>query len=165
MKIVTYNIRYGVGKDDKLDLGRIAGELKGADIIGLQEIDRFWKRSGELDQAEELASMLGDYYWVYASGMNVDASYRGGSGKLVNRRRQHGDMVLSRFPILSTRSWPLPTKGSITRHCMHTTLLEAVIDAPGGGVRVYNVHLFYWSPDFALEQAAFVRMRILAAPL
>ena len=53
MKIVTYNIRYGVGKDDKLDLGRIAGELKGADIIGLQEVDRFWKRSGELDQAED----------------------------------------------------------------------------------------------------------------
>ena len=75
--------------------------------------------------------MLGDYYWVYASGMNVDASYRGESGKLVNRRRQHGDMVLSRFPILSTRSWPLPTKGSITRHCMHTTLLEAVDRRPG----------------------------------
>ncbi|MGI9499346.1 MAG: endonuclease/exonuclease/phosphatase family protein [Geminicoccaceae bacterium] len=165
MKIVTYNIQYGVGKDERLDLERIADELAGADIIGLQEVDRFWKRGGEVDQAETLAEMLADYYWVYASGMNVDASYRDDSGKLINRRRQHGDMVLSRYPILSTRSWPLPAKGSITRHSMHATLLEAVIDAPGGALRIYNVHLFYWSPDFALEQAKFVRMRILAAPL
>lgn len=164
MRIATYNIHYGVGTDGKVDLERIAAELEGADIIGLQEVDRFWKRGGDVDQAAAIAELLGEYYWVYASGLNVDASFRDAAGKFVNRRRRHGDMVLSRHRIISTRSWPLPTPGSITRHSMHSTLLEAVIDAPGGPLRVYNVHLFYWSPDFALEQARFVRRCILAAP-
>lgn len=164
MKLVSYNIRYGVGIDDQLDLPRIARELEGADIIGLQEVDRFFKRGGEVDQAAELAELLGDYYWVYGAGQDTDGSYRDANGKLVNRRRQHGEMILSRYPILSTRTYPLPKVGSITRHAVQAALLEAVIDAPGGALRLYNVHLFYWSPEFAFTQARFVRDRILAAP-
>jgi endonuclease/exonuclease/phosphatase family metal-dependent hydrolase len=164
MKLVTYNIRYGVGIDDTLDLPRIASEVQGADIIGLQEVDRFFKRGGEVDQAAELAELLGDYHWVYGAGQDTDGSYRTAEGKLVNRRRQHGEMILSRYPILSTRTYPIPKMGSITRHAVQHVLLEAVIDAPGGALRVYNTHLFYWSPDWATKQAQFIRDRILAAP-
>ncbi len=164
MKIVTYNIRYGIGIDDRLDLPRIARELEGADIIGLQEVDRFWRRSGDVDQAEELARLLGDYHWVYGQGLDMDASFRDESGAFVNRRRQHGEMILSRYPIVSSRIFPLPKMGSITRHAIQAALLEAVVDAPTGPLRVYNVHLFYWSPDFALEQARFVCRRMAAAP-
>jgi endonuclease/exonuclease/phosphatase family metal-dependent hydrolase len=164
MKLVSYNIRYGVGIDDRLDLPRIADELQGADIIGLQEVDRFFKRGGEVDQAAEISALLGDYHWVYGAGQDTDGSYRDQEGRLVNRRRQHGEMILSRYPILSTRTFPLPKMGSITRHAVQAALLEAVIDAPSGPLRVYNTHLFYWSPDFAVTQARFVMDRILAAP-
>jgi len=37
MKIVTYNIQYGRGKDGRFDLERIAEEIGGADLIALQE--------------------------------------------------------------------------------------------------------------------------------
>ena len=49
MKLVTYNIRFGLGLDQQIDLGRIAGAVQDADIIALQEVERFWKHSGMVD--------------------------------------------------------------------------------------------------------------------
>lgn len=164
MKLVSYNIRYGLGIDDKLDLSRVSRELEGADIIALQEVDRYFKRGGDVDQPAALAELLGDYHWVFGAGQDTDGSYRDGNGKLIVRRRQHGEMILSRYPILSTRTYPLPKMGSITRHAVQHVLLEAVIDAPGRPLRVYNTHLFYWSPDWANKQAEFVLDRIHTAP-
>ncbi|VAW13743.1 hypothetical protein MNBD_ALPHA11-730, partial [hydrothermal vent metagenome] len=46
MKAVTYNIQFGLGKDARIDLQRIAGAVEGADIIALQEVERNWERSG-----------------------------------------------------------------------------------------------------------------------
>ena len=41
MKIVTYNIRFGLGLDGRIDLARIAdGGSESADIIALQEVER-----------------------------------------------------------------------------------------------------------------------------
>ncbi len=47
MKIVTYNIQFGLGKDGRFDLEKIASEVDGADIIALQEVERYWQRSGK----------------------------------------------------------------------------------------------------------------------
>ena len=55
MKIVTYNIQYGRGKDGRFDLDRIAEEVAGADLIALQEVERFWTRSGGADQPRLVA--------------------------------------------------------------------------------------------------------------
>ena len=55
MKFVSYNIQYGLGRDGKFDVGRAAETVRGADVIALQEVERFWKRSGMTDQPEELA--------------------------------------------------------------------------------------------------------------
>jgi endonuclease/exonuclease/phosphatase family metal-dependent hydrolase len=50
IKIVTYNIQFGLGKDGRFDLERIAAEVDGADVIALQEVERNWQRSGNVDQ-------------------------------------------------------------------------------------------------------------------
>ena len=42
MKLVSYNIRFGLGLDQKIDLERIANTVKDADIIALQEVERVW---------------------------------------------------------------------------------------------------------------------------
>jgi endonuclease/exonuclease/phosphatase family metal-dependent hydrolase len=55
MKLVTYNIRFGLGLDQQIDLGGIAGAVQDAGIIALQEVERFWKRSGMVDQPEHSA--------------------------------------------------------------------------------------------------------------
>ena len=49
MKLVSYNIQYGRGRDGVFDLQRIAAAVAGADIIALQEIERYWQRSGMVD--------------------------------------------------------------------------------------------------------------------
>jgi len=152
MKIVSYNIQYGLGADGRFDLKRIAGELDGADVIGLQEVERFWTRSGMVDQPAELAGFLGDYHWVYGANLDVDASYRE-DGKLVNRRRQFGTMVLSKPPILSSRNFPLPKRALIDQHSIQQGLLETVI-APTDGApfRFYCVHLSHLCPETRLPQ-------------
>ncbi len=61
MKIVTYNIQFGLGKDGRFDLERIAGEVDGADIIALQEVERYWQRSGNVDQPARLGQILDRY--------------------------------------------------------------------------------------------------------
>ncbi len=103
MKLVTYNIRFGLGIDQRIDLGRIAETVRDADIIGLQEVERFWKRSGMSDQPEILGQQLKDFYWVYCPAFDVDASERKSDGTVVNRRRQFGPMLLSRWPIRASR--------------------------------------------------------------
>ena len=52
MKCVTYNIQYGKGRDNRVDLSRIGDEISGADLIALQEVDRFWPRTGNIDQMQ-----------------------------------------------------------------------------------------------------------------
>jgi len=52
MKLVSYNIRFGLGLDQKIDLGRIADTVNDADIITLQEVERYWKHSGMTDQPD-----------------------------------------------------------------------------------------------------------------
>lgn len=50
LRLATYNIQYGRGKDDCFDIERIAGEVAGADIIALQEVETFAERSEMIDQ-------------------------------------------------------------------------------------------------------------------
>lgn len=141
MKFVTFNIQFGFGADEKFDLTRTAKAVRGADIIVLQEVERFWKRSDFTDQPAELARLMPDYHWVYAANLDLDASYKDANGRLVHRRRQFGLMVLSRWPILSKRIYPLPKFGAVAHHSIQTGLLEAVIDVPSDPVRVYTTHL------------------------
>ncbi len=152
MKFVTYNIQYGLGRNGRYDLDATARAVEGADIIALQEVERFWERSGNLDEVAELTERLADYHWVYGPGLDMDASYRGEDGHLVNRRRQFGSMLMSRTPIFSSRSFPLPKYGTLKQHSIQQALLEAVIDTPAGPVRVYTTHLSHLSAETRTPQ-------------
>ena len=153
VQVVTYNIQYGLGKDQRYDLARIAGEVAGADIIALQEVDRHWQRSGCVDSPAVLAAHLPEHHWVYGPNFDMDASYRDGRGRLVNRRRQFGTMILSRLPIVSSRNHPLPKYGTLTQHSIQQGALEAVIVTERAGpVRLYSVHLSHLGPAARLPQ-------------
>ena len=152
MKLVSYNIQYGRGRDGVFDLERIAGEITGADVIALQEVERFWQRSGMRDQPAEIAGLLGDYHWVYGAGVDVDASVRDDGGRLENRRRQFGNMLLSRKPILSSRNHLLPKYSSLGPMSIQRSALEGVIETGAGLVRVYSVHLTHLSTETRMPQ-------------
>ncbi len=142
MKLATYNIQFGLGRDGRYDLARIADEVREADIVALQEVDRHWQRSGCVDSPAVLAAALPDHHWVYGANLDMDASCRDADGHLVNRRRQFGTMILSRMPIVSSRNHLLPKYGALTQHSIQQGALEAVIvTASGTAVRVYSLHL------------------------
>jgi endonuclease/exonuclease/phosphatase family metal-dependent hydrolase len=153
MKLISYNIQYGKGKDGRYDLARIAGEIEHADVIALQEVERFWQRSGACDEPADLARHLRAFHWVYGANLDMDASCPDGDGFPVHRRRQFGTMILSRTPIISSRNFPLPKFGTLTQHSIQQGALEAVIRSEGGtALRVYSTHLSHLSAATRLPQ-------------
>jgi endonuclease/exonuclease/phosphatase family metal-dependent hydrolase len=153
MKLVTYNIQYGLGKDECYDLRRVAKEVAGADIIALQEVERHWQRSGNVDSPAVLAASLPEHHWVYGANLDMDASYRDAAGRLVNRRRQFGTMILSRLPIVSSRNHLLPKYATLTQHSIQQGALEGVVITPNAGpVRIYSLHLSHLAADTRLPQ-------------
>lgn len=165
MKVVTYNIQFGLGKDGHNDLERIAATVEGADIIALQEVERNWEHSGFVDQPDRLGRILSDYYWVYGPFFDVHASRKNPDGRVDNTRRQFGNMVLSKTPILSTRLFPLPKSTTDDQRNMATGMLEAVVAQGGeGALRVYNTHLSAKSKKDRLSQIHLIRRTIARAP-
>ena len=143
MRLVTYNIHFGVGKDGRYELARIADAVRGADVIGLNEVERNWPRAGGPgeDQPAELARLLPDYHWVYGPYFDMDASVRGEDGRIDNRRRQHGSMLLSRVPIRSSRLHVFPKFDTVSHFNHFMGAMEGVIEHSGRAIRFYAVHL------------------------
>lgn len=151
MKLVSYNIQYGFGADGRYDLTRAARVVAGADIIALQEVERHWLRTGEDDQPEILSRLLPDYYQVYGPAFDMDASVVR-DGRIVNRRRQFGTMVLSKLPIVWSRLHALPMRRTVRPLNTRNAALECMIRTPAGPVRFFSLHLAHVAAEERLEQ-------------
>jgi endonuclease/exonuclease/phosphatase family metal-dependent hydrolase len=165
VKLVSYNIQYGIGLDGRFDLDRIADTVRSADIIALQEVTRNFARNGGADMVAALQDLLPEHFSVYGAGMDVDMGSAIENGRAVNRRLQFGNMVLSRFPIVSSRNLLLPRSLTYDALNLQRSALEALVAAPGGTLRVYSVHLDHVSSDERLAQIAELKARALAYPL
>ena len=161
--VASYNIKHGAGNetcttppaepgnppnpDCSLDLPRIASVIEelGADVVGLQEVDRFWARSGTADQPQELADMLG---WYMCYGANLD--HQPDSHSTVPH--QYGTAILSRLPIVECTNTLLPKANPPAGE--QRGLLEALIDVRGVPVRFYNTHLHTQLVDRRVQTAA-----------
>jgi endonuclease/exonuclease/phosphatase family metal-dependent hydrolase len=164
VKLVGYNTQFSRGRDERIDLDRMAAAVQGADIIALQEVERHWLRSGEIDQPAEIAARFPKHHWVYAPYFDVDASRVAADGTVENRRRQFGVMTLSRWPILSSRLHLLPKFATGLVFNMVAGFLETVIAGPGGALRHYNLHLTDVTPDERLAQIARLFHVLWSAP-
>jgi endonuclease/exonuclease/phosphatase family metal-dependent hydrolase len=164
MRLATYNIQYGFGRDRRCDLARAIAAVADADIIALQEVERHWRRSGMRDQPAEIAALLPDRFWAYGAPFDVDAGERLADGRILNRRRQFGQMILSRWPILSSRMHILPKLDSGAVFNMTTGALEAVIATPAGPLRVYDVHLGHLETGERLAQIERLQAVLASAP-
>ena len=136
LRVLSYNIKHGLGMDGKLDLQRAAkviNQIK-PDLVALQEVDNKVSRSGSVNQPEELAKLTG----MHATfGSFLD--YGGG---------EYGMAILSKFPIRSIKNLRLPN-GAEPR----TSLIIAVKpQAEGPELLFANVH-FYRSEAERLAQA------------
>src|SRR5436305_2798814 len=103
VRLVTFNIRHGVGDDDRLDLPRLAKVLQGADadVICLQEVDRHYgERSDSVDQPLLLSRALD---MQLAWGPAIEQSRPGDRPD-----KEYGNALLSRLPIPVSDVHPLP---------------------------------------------------------
>ena len=140
-RIVSFNIQYSLGADGRYDLGRAVRAIADADVICLQEVERNWRRTGMADQPRELQQLLPDRFTAYGAVLDVDASSVEADGTVTNRRRQFGQMTLSRWPVLSARVLHLPKIDTGDAPNSWAGALETVIAGPDGPMRVLNVHL------------------------
>jgi endonuclease/exonuclease/phosphatase family metal-dependent hydrolase len=155
MKLLTWNIQWGRGMDGRVDLGRIAAEIKAMgefDVICLQEVAVNFPglpgSRGE-DGMALLAEHLPGYTAVYAPATDLPDG-RGG-------RRLFGNALFSRLPVGQVWRHLLPWPSDPALPSMQRVLLEAVIEAPFGPVRVMTTHLEYYSRAQRLAQIEAIR--------
>jgi len=164
MKVVSYNIHYAIGKDERYDLERVISAVEGADIIALQEVERHYDTPQSPSQPEDIAALLPQHYWVYDASFDIDCSERQANGHVINRRRQHGQMLLSRWPIIAKRYFALPRFYIDNEFNMQMGVLEGIIDTPLGALRIYNVHFGSVSSEERKRQAERVLELVREAP-
>jgi endonuclease/exonuclease/phosphatase family metal-dependent hydrolase len=145
IKLASYNIQYGVGKDDRLDLQRIVDELRDADIIALQEVESGNPTRGFLNQPEEILTRLSHEHSAFCPGIDryIGETVPGGHPGL---RQKFGNMIISRWPISSVLSHALPKVALHRTQYLQCTVIESVISTPAAPLRFYCTHLDYVSP-------------------
>lgn len=165
MLVATYNIQWGKGRDGVVDLARVARTVAEADVIGLQEVERNWRDMEHADQVQRLAELFPDRYVYFAPSVDIDGSSRAADGRVVHSRRQYGLLVISRWPILTARCFPMPSYPVHGHLNDISVLLETVIGHPAGPFRFYVTHLNYLSERQRLLQTRLVMDIVADAPL
>lgn len=139
--ILTWNIQCGLGCDGVIDLGRIARVARAlgeADVLCFQEVVRNDPAlAAGADQVAELEALFPGYRGFF--GAALDRLAPGGG------RRQFGNVILSRLPVLQVfrHLLPHPPQGGI-KH-MQRQAIEVVVDTRDGPLRVVTTHLEYFS--------------------
>ncbi len=143
MKLITWNIQWGLGCDGRVDFERIvdaARALADFDVLCLQEVSRNYpglKSSGGKDQFELLAALLPGYTPV--EGIAVER-HTAGIGA-----QQFGNLILSRLPVIQVLRHRLPWQAETALPTMQRMALETVLEAASGPLRVTTTHLEYYS--------------------
>ncbi len=131
VKVMSYNIHHAVGLDNELSLPSIANVIKetNADIIAIQEVDRYFgERSQFVDQARELAKLVG-YHYTFGANLNLKPA----PGQVENR--QYGTAILSKYPIIDSKNIHLSSDGE------QRGLLIGKVNVRGVHLTVFNTHL------------------------
>lgn len=147
MKFAGYNVQYGMGLDGRYDLDRIADAVRDADIIALQEVTRNFARNGYDDMVAGLEARLPGHFSAFHAPVDILLNMEERAGRVIQHRLQFGNMIFSRYPILSVRGLMLPRSRTYDRLNLQRGALEAVIAAPSGPIRVYSIHLDHVSPE------------------
>lgn len=135
-RLLTHNIRHGERDDGRIDIDGVAEAIRRsrADVVALQEVDRYQGRSGLVDQARWLADNLG---MQAVFGPTI----RRGFGN-------YGNLLLTRFPVIRSRTVNLPgelePRGAII----------ARLDVHGREVTVVVAHLGLSAADRAAQVRA-----------
>jgi endonuclease/exonuclease/phosphatase family metal-dependent hydrolase len=127
-KVISYNIRWRSGKELRklIHLFRDDPEIGGATLLGLQEVDRNKKRTGNSNTVKLLAEELGMYYaWAAPPTAKPE------------QEEETGVAILSAYPLSEVRRIVLPHRGPGQRR---RVALGATIEVGKTRLRFYSVH-------------------------
>lgn len=151
MKLITWNVQWFCGLDDKVIVERIVNEARAMadfDVLCLQEVAvNYPQLMGDagFDQVARLRELLPGFEVCF--GAAVEELGRGGE------RQRFGNLVASRLPVAQVRhhALPYPADGglrSMPRMCTSATVLSAL-----GPIRVMTTHLEFYSTRQRAAQA------------
>lgn len=149
LRVMTYNSHASIGNDDcitppqpagvppnpacGLDIERLASVVRAEqpDIVGLQEVDRFWARTAYTDQPAEFARLL---EMDFAFGANLDRQPNQHS----DRDHQYGVATLTPHHIVRHRNTLYPNYDGWEQR----GLLETIVELYGvREIAILNTHL------------------------
>lgn len=158
MRVVSWNIRWGCGKDGRIRIHAIIDVLRrlNPDVVCLQEVAANHSElegSATANQFKQLGGAFGGYHAMEHAPSEL---YKNNSPRLF------GNLILSKYRISQVHRHLLPWPADPENPAgMPRGLMETVIDAPSGKLRLMTTHLEYYS---ALQRRAQVqRIRELHA--
>ena len=154
MKLITWNIQWARGVDEKVDPHRIinhARQMADFDVLCLQEVAVNFPGLDGNDRTDQFAlfgELLPGFTAIEAVGVDVPDGAGG--------RKRFGNLILSRLPVAQALRHVLPWEAAATRN-MPRVLVEAMVETPFGPLRVMTTHLEYSSPVLRSAQIEGIR--------
>lgn len=154
LRVVSFNI-HGGRTHTAYDIGPIVQEIRSwdADVVLLQEVHRFRRFSGFDDQPALLGTALG---MTPVFGLTYTRAPEGPG----RPRRESGNLILSRLPVLDSGNQGLPNQPGLEPRA----LLHVDVEVGDQRVRIYDTHLQFTAGDIRLLQTRAIRDLVRAAP-
>jgi len=152
IRVMTYNAHSCIGLDGKISPERIARVIgrHEPDIVALQELDMWRKRTGEVDQPHLIAKELEMIYHFHPS--------------VVVDEERYGNAVLSRYPMELMRAGRLPGTIKISM-AEPRGVIWTVISIAGIRINFFNTHLGLFPRERIRQAKALLGSEWIAHPV
>ncbi len=138
--VMSYNIRYTYGTDEKYDIERIAKVIteQAPDIVGLQEI-------GDSVMAAKLGELTG---MAYVFGPSQESM------------KKYGDAVLCKYPFEWVGNFSIPSASSSRYQVMGVDIDVSSVFGNDAKIRFLNTH-FDWLPSIGSQEARLATVDVI----
>ena len=160
MRLATFNILHGRSQsDDRVDLDRFSAAIASldADVLALQEVDRYQARSSDADLTALAAEAMGatEHRFVAALSGVPGATWMAAVGDEQPDSAAYGIALLSRFPVHGWHHvrlapvpmrFPMKFRGSLRPELVRDeprVAVAATVETPYGLATVASTHLTF----------------------